>query len=277
MFTKLVLAGGSIKGFASLGVVQYFLDNKLLDIDTYIGCSCGSMIGYLLAIGYTPIEMITYLCVNNSLTDIATDFDFNKMLEGKGITEFKFQKLFEKMTIDKIGRLITFEELYESFGKKFICSVYNLTKRQTEYFGVDTTPKMPCITALIMSCNLPIISEKYKYMDCHYIDGGICDNFPIQLVDNGVDSVLGVNIDGNNETGICENKEFNITEYFFELLFVPVRQISINKIENCSDKTYVFVVKIDTNKLQFNLTKNEMMDLFSSGYQQVKNEYRDKI
>jgi predicted acylesterase/phospholipase RssA len=273
MFTKLVLSGGSIKGFSSLGVVQYFLDNKLLDIDTYVGCSCGAMAGYLLAIGYTPIEIITYLCINNATENIVSDFDINKMLEGKGLTEFKLQQLFEKMTIDKIGRFITMAELKKSFNKTFICSVYNLTKKETEYFGPDTTPTMPCITAVMISCNLPFILEKYKYMNCYYIDGGISDNFPIQLVDNGEDSVLGINIDNTPKEDTELDKDFNIAEEFFELLFVPVRQISLNKIKDTSDKCYIFTVTVNASKLKFNPTKTDMMDFFSTGYQQIKNVY----
>ena len=64
-YDTLVLAGGSSKGLMILGALQYGFDNYLLkNVNTYIGCSAGAMIGYLLAIGYTPIEIVVYICCN---------------------------------------------------------------------------------------------------------------------------------------------------------------------------------------------------------------------
>jgi len=271
-FTKLVLSGGSVKGFSTLGAVQYFLDKSLLDIDTYVGCSCGAITGYLLAIGYSPVEIMSYVCTNNFMDKIISEFDINSMLSGKGLTEFNLQQLLEKMTIDKIGHFITLGELKEKYSKNLICSVFNITKEKSEYFGPDTHATMPCITAVKISCNLPLIFEKYKYMDSYYIDGGISDNFPIEVVDNGKDNVLGLNLSSEKDTKQNE-EEFNFVNYFFNLLFIPVKQISLNKIKNSSENCATFTINVDIeSKLKFDLSKTEILELFSAGYQQVKEE-----
>ena len=61
-FDTLVLCGSSIKCMTILGSLQYAYDHALLSkITKYIGTSSGSICCYLLAIGYTPIEIIVYL------------------------------------------------------------------------------------------------------------------------------------------------------------------------------------------------------------------------
>ena len=58
-YDKIVLSGGAIKGFSMLGSLQYLYEQQLInDVDKYVGTSVGSGILYLLAIGYTPIEII---------------------------------------------------------------------------------------------------------------------------------------------------------------------------------------------------------------------------
>ena len=68
-YDSIILSGGSIKGFCTLGALQYMQDNKIIDdtLTTFAGTSIGSIISFLLIIGYTPIEIVVYLCSNNVL------------------------------------------------------------------------------------------------------------------------------------------------------------------------------------------------------------------
>ena len=78
MYTTLVLSGGGVKGILMLGAIQYMIDNRLLEkTTTYIGTSVGAMIGYLLAIGYTPIEIVAYLCNHGNSSEL-TNFDISR-------------------------------------------------------------------------------------------------------------------------------------------------------------------------------------------------------
>ena len=61
-YDTLVLSGGSSKGLVILGALQYGYDNYLLnEIETYIGTSAGAITCFLLAIGYSPLEIISYI------------------------------------------------------------------------------------------------------------------------------------------------------------------------------------------------------------------------
>ena len=64
-YKNVVISGGAIKGIASLGALQYLVDNQFIclqDTLNYIGTSVGGIISYLLIIGYTPIEIFVKIC-----------------------------------------------------------------------------------------------------------------------------------------------------------------------------------------------------------------------
>ena len=163
-YDTLVLSGGSVNGFVILGTLQYLYDNDLLHhINTYIGTSIGSLISFLLIIGYDPVEIITYMCVNSFINKLK-NINILAMIRGLGAISFNVvQEQLEKMTIDKIGYLPTLQEVKEKFGKVFICVTYNLTKNATEYLDYENNPSLSCITAIRMSANFPILFESiYK-------------------------------------------------------------------------------------------------------------------
>jgi NTE family protein len=181
-YDTLVLSGASIKGFITLGALQYLYDiSALKNIKTYVGTSSGSIISYLLIIGYTPIEILTYICTNQILEKMK-NFNLSDMLNGKGACSFDIiQSHLEKMTISKIGYFPTLNDLYKNNGITLICSTYNFTENRGEYLSWETHPFLPCLTALRMSSNLPLIFEPYKYSNNLYVDGYISDNFPIEI------------------------------------------------------------------------------------------------
>ena len=83
-YDTLVLSGGSTKGIIILGSLQYLYDNFYLSkIKNYIGTSSGAIICFLLAIGYTPIEIIVYICTHQLLEKIQ-HFNVVAMINGGG-------------------------------------------------------------------------------------------------------------------------------------------------------------------------------------------------
>lgn len=270
-YDTLVLSGGSIRGIMLLGALQYAIDNYLLtDIKTYIGTSIGSIIGYLLAIGYTPIEMMVYV-FKNQIFDKIKYFNIVAAINGTGATSFShIHEHLEQMTIEKIGRLITLKDLYTQFGKTLICTTYNLTKSKVEYLSYKNYPDIPCLIALRMSSNLPLIFNHFKYLGSNYIDGAISNNFPIDIGENYGDKILGIYITENNS--ICHITDKSILEYIFKLMFIPVNQSVKHRVDIKSDKCFVIGIETDTTAFfNFNITSNEKLEMFSTGYAKAKN------
>jgi NTE family protein len=272
-YDTLVLSGGSTKGIMTLGALQYLYDNFLLkNIKNYLGTSAGSMICYLLAIGYTPIEIIVYIC-KNQLMEKMQHFNIVAMINGSGAVSFNnIHEHLEKMTIEKIGYLPTIKELKDNFDKTFICTTYNITEDKTEYISAETYPNLPCLIALRMSSNLPLIFENYKYGNSLYIDGGISDNFPIDIGDKMGEKVLGILLSSKKEN-FSQDPDIDILEFIYKIMFIPVSQITEHKITKISDKCKI--IRLNYEKLKFfnfNVNSKTKLDLFSIGYTAMKNE-----
>ena len=253
-----------------LGALQYSDDNFLLrKINKYVGTSAGALCAYLLAIGYTPIEIMVHICTKQML-DKMKNFNIVAMMNGSGATSFSYvNEQLERMTIEKIGQLITLGDLYYKYGKKFYCVTHNLTSGKMEILSHETYPDMPCLIALRMSSNLPLVFEHFTYFGSYYIDGGIVDNFPIDIGDQKGDKILGLTIYNMNLT-FRENKD-NIIEYIYKLMAVPVQQNVLNKINAASDKCTIVTLQPDrTPFFDFNLDSHTKLDMFSNGYMQMK-------
>jgi predicted acylesterase/phospholipase RssA len=246
----------------------------LKDLVNYVGTSSGSIICYLLAIGYTPIEIIVYICTNQ-LMEKMQHFNIVAMIQGRGATSFSnIQEQLEKMTISKIGYLPTLNDLKEKMNKILVCVTHNLTENRTEYLSWETYPHLPCITALHMSSNLPLIFENYRYGNSLYVDGGISDNFAIDIGEKMGEKILGIVL--NSECASFSNDtEVNTLEFIYKLIYVPVIQAINHKIRltSASNKCKIVNIKNVTANLkffEFNVVSSTKLNMFSNGYEQMK-------
>lgn len=273
-YDTLVLSGGGVKGFHILGAVQALNDAELIsEVNTYIGTSIGAIICYMLAIGYTPIEIVISVHLNKWLERVQS-FNLVAMINGNGATSFTtIYESLEKMTLIKIGRLLTLKKLQEEFGKTLICTTYNMTTCNVEYLGPDNYPDLPCLTALRMSANIPLVFERFKYMDNFYVDGGLGDNFPITKGVEVGNKVIGLYLEVSKQS-LRDEPEDGILAYFVRLLQVPI----IQSTKFCSQmvKDHCTIIPISTpnlrNALQFDVKSKDRLEMFSNGYRSV-NEF----
>ena len=276
-YDTLVLAGSSQKGFLFLGALQYAMDNFILrDIKTYVGTSSGAIISYLLIIGYTPIEIVVYLCTNQILERMA-HVNIMSMIQGSGASSFNpIHEHLEKMTIAKIGYLPTLLDLKTKLGKVLVCITHNMTENKSELISPDTFPTIPCLTALRMSANLPFVFDRYKYGHSFYIDGGISDNFGIQVGEELGNKILGLTLITELST-YSDTDEIDTMEYLYKIMMVPIVTAVKYKIEKASDKCTIIVLKSPNVKFfNFDMKSTEKMDMFVMGYQQMTNKLESK-
>lgn len=269
-YDTIVISGGAIKGMAAIGSLQYLYDKFLCEkVVNYFGTSCGSMICYLLAIGYTPIEIMVYICTHNLLEHIK-DFNLVEMINGNGATQYThIQESLEKMTMDKIGKYITLKQLKDEFGKNLTCVTHNMTLNKTEYLDSETYPDLPCLVAVRMSSNVPLLFDSFKYMGSYYIDGALSDNFPLIKAQEVGKKIMGIVIYGQNPP---EQPKDNMIQYIFGFLNVLIRKITEYQVTKAEEKSTV--VKIHTEWVKafdFSLKSRDKLEMFSEGYQIMKN------
>lgn len=269
----LVLSGGSIKGISTLGSIKYLEDHNYLEsIDTYIGTSIGSIIAYLLLIGYQSIDIFSYILDTEFLNEYK-HLDFVSMIKNEGAFDFSvINNHLKRLTIDKIGTYITMGDIKNILKKRLVCCTYNYTKKRVEYLDSDKEEyaSMSCLLALRLSSNIPVLFSKFKYNGDYYIDGGIADNYPCILPDKSIGIVIGyqeqdVLSKDVSSKDTSQDKE-SLLEYIYNICHIPIK-----RIYHLSPKPKINItLHIPTQMYNMFLTTKGKLEMFSQGYYQTQ-------
>lgn len=254
---KLVLSGGGIKGISFIGVFKALYELCILDnIKTYSATSIGTIICFLIIIGYSYDELWKFI----EIFDFSKlyNFDISNLLNTYGINDGKLiisilQKFLKKKNI-KID--ITLLELYKLTNKKFIITTTNVNKKICEYLSYKTYPNLEVIQALRMSISLPFIFTPVKMNDSLYIDGGCSNNFPINIFKKQ-EKVLGIYIDNDNN----EIKSFE--DYCFDIINTLTTTNLITENNN------IVKLIININITKFDITFKQKKQLYILGYEKI--------
>ena len=87
-----------------------------------------------------------------------------------------------------------------------------------------------------------MLFENFRYGNSHYVDGGISDNFPIDVGEKLGEKVLGITITSENN----EDKDVNFKtiEFIYKLMFIPINKHVDHKIKKLfGRKMYHFKTK----------------------------------
>ncbi|GHV50401.1 hypothetical protein AGMMS49579_03930 [Spirochaetia bacterium] len=193
-YNTLVLSGGALKIIYTLGFLSIINKSILPCINNYVGTSAGGITCFLLSIGYSPIEIFKKLLTYDIIANVFKIFNI-------------YFDMVKKMCISKLGKDdITFEDHYKLTGKVLVIISYNMTKTQSEELSVFTKPHLSIYKALHMTSSLPIINNPIIEENEKYIDGMICDNFPIRF---------GITYsEGNLLCVTTLRSEYNISEWY---------------------------------------------------------------
>lgn len=189
-YETLVLTGPFTYGIIILGCLQYLYDNNKLQIKYYIASSVGTIICYLLAIGYTPSEILLKVCSKNPKKFI--------FIGGEGINGYLLRHFLEDMTLQKYNRLFTFKDFFGFFGKSLHFSFISKTK--LEMLSHSTYPEMSCIEAICLAC---------KHQTRFHL-----------RVDGAEKNKKIIKIGLENSFGLTKKKSI-LSEYFFSSGFRP--------------------------------------------------------
>ena len=264
----LVIGGGGAKGIASLGALHH-AEKDIEGCKVYSGCSIGSIITALLAIGYKPLEIFS--AINNY--DFAPDLNFAEfftkfgMIDISSVTNF-IAELFEA----KASREITFRDLKDFYNKELFIVATKYSTKEPEYFSVHSHPDMKILEAVNMSCNIPLIFSQYTYSGDGevYLDGGLCDNLPIHIVrkfyPESEKKILCIMM---NFTSI-ETESASITSKFLNyvtnVMAIPVITNSKRSIKLLGEKDKLVQISVDVPTLSYNISSETKFKMFKTGY-----------
>lgn len=177
----LALSGGSIKGFAHLGVLKY-LDEVGLRPDIIAGTSAGSIMGAFYASGYAPEEIL----------DILAHTGFMQMtrLTTKGGGIFSTTNFFR--LLKKHLRYRNLEDL--PLPMRIVAT--DLDRGEQHIFTEGPLAKI-----VLASSSIPILFRPVEINGHTYVDGGLFRNFPVIIIRDDCQEVIGMNL------GPVESKE----------------------------------------------------------------------
>jgi predicted acylesterase/phospholipase RssA len=280
-FDIVILSGGGIKGLAQLGVLHYYVEKGMLDIDkisVYSGTSAGSIIALLLCCGYQPIDLLAEMYKISSIFRVSDIPNVWSLAANYGLMSIShFKKIVGDLVIAKLGKIPTMMELKTLKNKTIIVSAVNITKSRVEYFSYKTRPNLNVVDAVMMSCNLPFIFEKLSFDGDYYIDGGLADNFPIDALsdEEKKKSILGVIVTGSEATaprgGGGTQPDMSFFDYMYRIIVLPITVATHLRARDVGDN--VKLIKMNLNGipvLGFAMDVQAKIDLFMKGYYEAQ-------
>ncbi|QDA60405.1 patatin-like phospholipase family protein [Hymenobacter jejuensis] len=208
-YRNLVLEGGGIRGIAYGGALQELEQQGVLaEIQRVGGTSAGAIQAALLAVGYSPQEIIEII----DRTPVQRLNDGRLIFFG-GSTRLLKQygwyrgDQFTKYMSELVGRRtgnanLTLAQLHERAQQGQARDLYvtgtNLTTQRTQVFSYETSPNLRVADAVRISMSIPlyfravlldeasnvIVKPKKDQKVNVLVDGGLLANYPIWLFDD---------------------------------------------------------------------------------------------
>jgi predicted acylesterase/phospholipase RssA len=224
MYEGLCISSGGFKGLGVLGALTSFHSfGYLKNCKNFAGCSVGSIIVYLYAIGWDPTEL--YLRVNDvKLFESIAEFNINNLQNAKGLMDNeRIRNILETLVVEKrIQHKIKMPTLLDLHNEG-IYIAFSVTDRVTdENVKIDwrSDPHLKSVEAALMSANIPLLYEPMKYKNMLCSDGAMTNPFPIDYLDNGSRKILGISVFGD------KNKSSeSIVDHATRTLMIPIEKL----------------------------------------------------
>ena len=254
---NIIISGGGAKCFSFIGILQSICFDSVTSLT---GVSSGSLITYLLSIGYTPIEL-EELALNLELSELMGFPSIDNILDKLSISDnIQLKIILQTLTNYKLKyEDITFKQHFELTNININIGVTCLTTASYQIFNKDKTPEFNIIDIVIASCAIPGIFPPIKIYNKYYCDGGIFNNFPIHIYDNQLENTIGI---------LFEKKKTdqfnNIFEYIAYAYMLPSNSKQLIQFQKYKD--YIIILKDNNLPLvQFSLTKENIKSLINYG------------
>lgn len=276
-FSSIVIAGGALKVISVIGCIKYLEEKTILkNIKTFVGTSAGSIMCLFMVLGYTYSEIVEFMHKNLE-DDSISKFNPSECLElfssyglnsGKSLEEFIHRIVCKKLKKNDIS----FIELAKLTGKNLVVCVSNLSKEKSEFFNVDTMPHLSIITAIRVSCSIPLLLTPLTINGDLYLDGALYNNFPIDYFKQSVRDILGINIMYKNYQKT--DTVFDYIKFVLSTLLEKANSLNIKSF-NDSEKN---IVTLDfeeddwfsLTELSIKFPKDKWNTYIEYGYQQMK-------
>lgn len=185
MIEHIVINGGGPTGLISYGALKYLFEQEFIDmanIKSIYGTSIGAIVGVILSLRYDWVTLDDYFIKRpwEKVFKIEPDNLF-EMYYSKGLFQFSIVREILKplLSAKDLSENITLSE-YNEYTK---IDHHFFTVELNSFEKIDLNHKthsdLSLLSALEMSCAVPILCKPVITDNKCYVDGGLFDNYPI--------------------------------------------------------------------------------------------------
>jgi len=261
----LVFSGGGTIMIQILSAIQDLEKNLFLnmnDIETIYGTSAGAIVGVLISLKY-DWETINDYIIKRPWHDV---FPINvenilSAYTNKGIFDIKtIEKCFKPLFDAKnISLDITLYEFYKLTNLELHLFSFEINQYKIEDISYKTYPNLQLLTAIQMTCSLPILLKPVFIDGKCFVDGGVACNYPLNFCVenvNNIDEILGFkNKYEENITKIDEKS--TLLDFLLNFIFKSI----FNVQNNYEQPTIKYEIICDTSYLTFDTLKNALSNV----------------
>jgi predicted acylesterase/phospholipase RssA len=272
---NLVISGGGPIMVQVLGAIQHLEKEKFLNmsvIESIYGTSAGAIIGVLICLKF-DWETINDYIIKRPWQDVFAinvqhifDAYTKKGIYDNKIIEKCFKPLFDAKDIPMD---ITLEDFYKLSNIELHLFSFEINEYKVQDISHITHPQLTLITAIQMTCALPILLTPVCIEDKCYIDGGMSSNYPlVYCINSGKppDEILGFKNKYKNDKD-CINSESTLLDFLLNFLFKAI--FSLNTDNNQPAIKHELICNADfmsLNVLRTALSNIEVRkELFNNG------------
>ena len=242
----LVLSGGGARGGAHVGVLKVLEENKI-PIDMIVGTSMGSFVGGMYVAGMTPDEIEKMLTTTDWKKHITTDFNRQDIPMRKKNLDYLYQGrlglgvnakgnlVLPTGVLNRQPMLLKFMQLTQN-----VEDIRDFDKLSIPYRAIATNIENgdavilksgSLSKSIYASSSIPGGFQPINIDGINLVDGGVSDNFPIQVAkDMGADIIIAVDVSENFSKNLDVNSYFVVMGQLINILMRKNANESITKL-----------------------------------------------
>lgn len=258
---NLVFSGSGTNYFLYVGaykaIHEFLIQTGEYEIGELVGTSGGGIIAALIASGYDDpreLERVVMETLPSEIVDWSwLPFKTFGLIKGKRLRN-KIKKLCLPI-LDEMKYILTL-------------TATNVDLGTSEIFSTITTPEQDTSEAVYATMCFPIVFAPIKIGEYRYIDGGVTNNFPLDLVIKKQDRTIGFTT--SSRSFLKPVKSFY--KYLFRIIEIFMRELTIEKTEESQAEVVELVYSGETINLL--IKENDIKNMIEKGYNLTKSQLK---
>jgi predicted acylesterase/phospholipase RssA len=276
----LVISGGGPIMIQVLAAIQHLEQHKFIDlnnIETIFGTSSGAIVGILICLKFEWDTINDYIIKRpwQDVFPIKVQNIFDAYTK-KGIFDYKnIEKCFKPLFDAKdIPMNINLEDFFKLSNIELHLFSFEINEYAVHDISYLTHPKLSLMTAVQMTCGLPILVTPICVENECFIDGGMSCNYPLNYcikLGKKTDEILGFKNKYSNKKNII-NLESSLLDFLMSFLFKAVFSVNTDHIQPHIN----FEINFDANYLSVEMLRKALSnievrrELFNNGEECAK-------